>query len=331
MSKVYKKTSSRGQLTLFLGRRDFVDHVNNVDIVDGVLKVDPENLGSRKAFVYLSCAFRYGHEDLDVIGLGFRKDIWTERKQVYPPVGGQPALTPTQETLLKKAGEQGHAFTFNIPTNLPCSVTLQPGPGDKGKACGVDFEVKAYIANEADNPDEKISKKDVCRLIIRKIQFAPDHTGSGAKADICKQFMMSDKPVHLEASIDKEIYYHGDPIPVRVKIHNETTKVVKKINVSVDQTTDVVLYSSDKYTKTVLTEEFSETVEANGTLEKVLNIIPLLINNKEKRGLALDGRLKDQDTNLASTTILRPGMDKEVLGILVSYKIKVNLMVSRGG
>lgn len=28
---------------------------------------------------------------------------------------------------------------------------------------------------------------------------------------------------------------------------------------------------------------------------------------------------------------LRPGMDKEVLGILVSYKVKVNLMVSRGG
>lgn len=28
---------------------------------------------------------------------------------------------------------------------------------------------------------------------------------------------------------------------------------------------------------------------------------------------------------------LRPGMDKEVLGILVSYKVKVNLVVSRGG
>ncbi|KAG9351367.1 hypothetical protein JZ751_022616, partial [Albula glossodonta] len=325
-------------------------------LIDGVVKIDTDALEGKKVFVYLACAFRYGRDDLDVIGLSFRKDIWTERKQIYPPVGSTSPTSPMQETLMKKAGEKAYPFQFTIPNNLPCSVTLQPAPEDKGKSCGVDYEVKAYVADEADNPDEKINKKDTARLIIRKIQFAPDNTGTGPKADICKQFMMSDKPVNLEASLDKEIYYHGDPIPVRVKINNETNKVVKKIKVCVDQTTDVVLYSADKYTKTVLTEEFSyfvavplrvnnsscwfcvylnihnrETVEGNGSMDKVLNIIPLLANNKEKRGLALDGRLKDEDTNLASTTILRPGMDKEVLGILVSYKIKVNLMVSRGG
>ncbi|XP_064206754.1 arrestin-C-like [Anguilla rostrata] len=331
MSKVFKKTSGNGQMTIYLGKRDFVDHVESVDPIDGVVKIDPTNLGGKKVWVYLSCAFRYGRDDMDVMGLSFRKDIWTQRKQIYPSLGDQPAPTPIQETLMKKAGDQTYHFTFNVPTNLPCSVTLQPGTGDKGKACGVDFEVKAYIANEADNPDEKISKKDTCRLIIRKIQFAPDNKGTGPKADICKQFMMSDKPVHLEASIEKEIYYHGDPIPVRVKIHNESNKVVKNIKVCVDQTADVVLYCADKYNKTVLTEEFSETVEPNGTLEKVLSITPLLTNNKEKSGLALDGRLKYEDTNLASTTILRPGMEKDVLGILVSYKIRVNLMATRGG
>ncbi|XP_061105319.1 arrestin-C-like [Conger conger] len=331
MSKVFKKTSGNGQMTLYMGRRDFVDHVDHVEPVDCVLKIDPSSLGGKKAWVYLCCAFRYGREDMDVIGLSFRKDIWTQRKQIYPPLGDQPTPTPTQETLMKKAGEHSYPVTFKMPNNLPCSVTLQPGTGDKGKACGVDFEVKAYIANEADNADEKISKKDACRLIIRKIQFAPDNTGSGPKADICKQFMMSDKPVHLEASIEKELYYHGDPIPVKVKIQNESNKVVKQIKVCVDQTADVVLYSADKYNKTVLTEEFSETVEPNGTLEKVLNIIPSLANNKEKSGLALDGKLKYEDTCLASTTILRPDLEKEVLGILVSYKIRVSLMASRGG
>lgn len=72
--------------------------------------------------------------------------------------------------------------TFQMPTNLPCSVSLQPGPSDRGKvslqkplpiqhiyktyvlsfllqACGVDFEVKAFIANEPHNPDEVINKK----------------------------------------------------------------------------------------------------------------------------------------------------------------------------
>lgn len=119
------------------------------------------------------------------------------------------------------------------------------------QACGVDFEVKTYLAKEANNPDEKIEKKWVpfhslciqsspilasplcptnifsalssslsisysfschavpdrssARLIIRKIQYAPSQVGPGPKADICKSFMMSDKPVHLQASIEKDV------------------------------------------------------------------------------------------------------------------------------
>lgn len=47
--------------------------------------------------------------------------------------------------------------------------------------------------------------RDTARLIIRKIQFAPSQVGAGPKADICKSFMMSDKPVHLEASMEKDV------------------------------------------------------------------------------------------------------------------------------
>ncbi|PSN48225.1 hypothetical protein C0J52_03607 [Blattella germanica] len=39
------------------------------------------------------------------------------------------------------------------------------------------------------------------------------------------------------------------------------------------------------------------------TLSKVYTVRPLLANNKDKRGLALDGQLKHEDTNLASSTI----------------------------
>lgn len=47
--------------------------------------------------------------------------------------------------------------------------------------------------------------RDTARLVIRKIQYAPSQVGSGPKADICKSFMMSDKPVHLEASTEKDV------------------------------------------------------------------------------------------------------------------------------
>lgn len=39
------------------------------------------------------------------------------------------------------------------------------------------------------------------------------------------------------------------------------------------------------------------------TLSKVYYLTPLLANNKDKRGLALDGQLKHEDTNLASSTM----------------------------
>ncbi|KAG8144346.1 hypothetical protein E2320_012871, partial [Naja naja] len=255
---VYKKTCPNEKLSIYLGKRDFVDHVESVEPVDGVVLLDPETMA----------------------------------------------------------------------TNLPCSITLQPGADDTGKSCGVDFEVKAFCAQD---PEEKIHKKNSVRLVIRKVQFAPTLTGTSPKTQITRQFMMSDKPLHLEASMDKEIYYHGDPIGVNLDINNTTSKIVKKIKISVEQLTDVVLYSLDNYVKTVCSEEFVENVAANSTFSKTFTVTPLLSNNREKRGLALDGKLKHEDTNLASTTILRPGMDKEVLGILVSYKVKVTLVVSRGG
>lgn len=43
------------------------------------------------------------------------------------------------------------------------------------------------------------------RLVIRKIQFAPMKTGPGPKSETTRQFMMSDKPLHLEATLEKEV------------------------------------------------------------------------------------------------------------------------------
>lgn len=49
---------------------------------------------------------------------------------------------------------------------------------------------------------------------------------------------------------------------------------------------------------------FSEgfPVGPGATLSKVYALCPLLSNNKDKRGLALDGQLKHEDTSLASST-----------------------------
>ncbi|CAM5138971.1 unnamed protein product [Natator depressus] len=82
------------QLTVYLGKRDFVDHLDRVDPVDGVVLVDPEYLKDRKVFVTLTCAFRYGREDLDVLGLSFRKDLFSATCQAVPPCPRSGAPPP---------------------------------------------------------------------------------------------------------------------------------------------------------------------------------------------------------------------------------------------
>uniref|UniRef100_A0A7N9D5P4 Beta-arrestin-1 n=1 Tax=Macaca fascicularis TaxID=9541 RepID=A0A7N9D5P4_MACFA len=319
----------RDPLTVYLGKRDFVDHIDLVDPVDGVVLVDPEYLKERRVYVTLTCAFRYGREDLDVLGLTFRKDLFVANVQSFPPAPeDKKPLTRLQERLIKKLGEHAYPFTFEIPPNLPCSVTLQPGPEDTGKACGVDYEVKAFCA---ENLEEKIHKRNSVRLVIRKVQYAPERPGPQPTAETTRQFLMSDKPLHLEASLDKEIYYHGEPISVNVHVTNNTNKTVKKIKISVRQYADICLFNTAQYKCPVAMEEADDTVAPSSTFCKVYTLTPFLANNREKRGLALDGKLKHEDTNLASSTLLREGANREILGIIVSYKVKVKLVVSRGG
>ncbi|XP_056904496.1 beta-arrestin-1-like isoform X2 [Takifugu flavidus] len=328
-TRVFKKASPNGKLTVYLGKRDFMDQVDQVEPVDGVILIEPEYLKARKVFVTLTCAFRYGREDLDVLGLTFRKDLFVANSQVFPPSAEQETrLTLLQERLMKKLGEHAHPFTFQIPLNLPCSVTLQPGPEDTGKACGVDFEVKAFCA---ENLEEKIHKRNSVRLVIRKVQFAPEKPGPQPTAETTRQFLMSDKLLHLEASLDKETYYHGEPISVNVHVTNNTNKTVKKMKISVRQFADICLFTTAQYKCPVATEESDDVVAPSSTFCKVFTITPFLSNNREKRGLALDGKLRHEDTNLASSTLFREGANQDVLGIIVSYKVKVKLVVSRGG
>lgn len=44
-------------------------------------------------------------------------------------------------------------------------------------------------------------------------------------------------------------------------------------------------------------------IQPGSCLQKVLYLTPTLASNKDRRGIALDGQLKREDTNLASSTL----------------------------
>jgi len=331
-TRVFKKGSPNGKITVYLGRRDFVDHISHVDPIDGVVLVDPEYLKDRKVYGHVLAAFRYGREDLDVLGLTFRKDLYLASSQIYPPEdNSKKPLSRLQERLIKKLGENAHPFYFELPPHCPASVTLQPAPGDTGKPCGIDYELKAFVGETA---EDKPHKRNSVRLAIRKVMYAPSKPGDQPSVEVSKEFIMSPSKLHLECSLDKELYYHGEKISVNVHIQNNSNKAVKKIRVCVRQFADICLFSTAQYKCTVAEMESEEgfPLGSGSTLNKVYSLTPLLANNKDKWGLALDGQLKHEDTNLASSTLVTDSAQKENLGILVQYKVKIKLFLgSLGG
>ncbi|XP_031565006.1 beta-arrestin-1-like isoform X2 [Actinia tenebrosa] len=286
---------------------------------------------AKKVYAHVLAAFRYGREDLDVLGLTFRKDLFLATVQVYPPKPeDQKPMTRLQERLLKKLGSNAYPFKFDLPPGSPSSVTLQPAPGDTGKPCGVDYELKTYVSESA---EEKPHKRDTVRLAIRKLTYAPERPQPQPFAEAEKDFMMSSYPLHVEASLDKGLYYHGETIAVNIHVSNRSSKTCKKVKITVRQFADICLFSTAQYKcpVAVLESEDGFPVGQSGTLSKVYCLTPLLDDNRDKRGLALDGKLKHEDTNLASSTTLDPNIPKENLGIIVQYKVKVRIIVAYGG
>ncbi|CAB3372345.1 Hypothetical predicted protein [Cloeon dipterum] len=321
--KVFKKCSPNGKITVYLGKRDFVDHVSGVEPIDGVVLLDSEYLNGRKVYGQVVCSFRYGREEDEVMGLNFQKDLFFANEQIYPATKKDENLTKLQERLIKKLGSNAFPFTFQLPTTAPGSITLQPGAEDAGQPCGVNYYVKIF-SGESDT--DRSHKRSTVALGIRKIQYAPSKMGRQPCTVVRKDFMLSPGELELEVTLDKQLYHHDEKIAVNICIRNHSNKLVKKIKAMVQQGVDISVFQNGQFRSTVAEMETAEgcPVQPGSSLSKVIFLKPTLSSNKDRRGIALDGQLKHESTNLASTTLL-PSQDTDAFGIVVSYTVKVKL------
>lgn len=130
---------------------------------------------------------------------------WVFDSQIFPsPIEVNEKRPPTrlQERLIKKLGPNAYPFFFEVPPHCPASVSLQPAPGDTGKPCGVDYELKAFVGECS---EDKPHKRNSVRLAIRKIMYAPSKLGEQPSIEVSKEFMLKPNKIHLEASLDKEV------------------------------------------------------------------------------------------------------------------------------
>lgn len=73
-------------------------------------------MSSSTVFVTLSCTFRYGRDDMDVMGIAFHRELYLSTRQVYPPLQDRDKATHTkvQAKLLHKLGEHAYPFFFEV-------------------------------------------------------------------------------------------------------------------------------------------------------------------------------------------------------------------------
>lgn len=323
--KVFKKTAPNGRVTVYLGKRDFIDHLDHVDPIDGIVVVDNDYLNGRKLYGQVTTTYRYGREEDEVMGVKFSKEFVVARQQLVPSEEQTTDPTPIQERLLKKLGPNAYPFTFTFPPNSPCSVTLQPGEDDTAKPLGVEYNVKTYVA---DSPDDKSHKRSSVSLTIKKLQYAPSTRGNRLPSSlVSKVFTFSQGKLNLEVTLDRETYYHGERIAANVIVSNNSRKAVRNIKVQAVQHCEVTMVNA-QYSRQVASLETKEgcPIIPGSSFKKVFYLVPLASNNRDKHGIALDGYLKEDDVNLASSTLVPEGQSPtDGVGIIISYSLRVKL------
>ncbi|KAG8238043.1 hypothetical protein J437_LFUL013209 [Ladona fulva] len=331
--KVFKKTTPNGKVTVYLGKRDFVDHLDTVDPIDGVVVVESDYLKGRKVYGQLTTTYRYGREEDEVMGVKFSKEMCLAKAQIVPSKDKQSQqLTPMQEKLIKKLGPNAYPFTFHFPAASPSSVTLQAGEDESGKPLGVEYAIKTYVGESS---EDKNHKRSSLTLTIKKLQYAPPSRVNRLPSSlVSKGFTFSQGKINLEVTLDKEIYYHGEKVIPNIIITNNSRKSVKNIKVFVVQHCEVTMVNA-QFSKHVASLETREgcPITPGASLTKSFYLVPLAASNKDRRGIALDGHLKvqlsqltDEDVNLASSTMVAEGKaPSENMGIVISYSVRVVL------
>ncbi|XP_018349693.1 PREDICTED: arrestin homolog [Trachymyrmex septentrionalis] len=323
--KVFKKTTPNGKLTVYLGKRDFIDHLDHTDPIDGIIVVENDYLQGRKVFGQVSTTYRYGREEDEVMGVKFSKELVLCHDQIIPVKKEKQETTSIQDRLLKRLGSNAYPFIFHFPQTAPCSVTLQPGDDDQGKPLGVEYAVKIFVG---DNEEDKKHKRSSVSLAIKKLQYAPPIRGRRLPSSLVyKGFTFSQGKLNLEVTLDKELYYHGEKVAANVTITNNSRKAVKNIKLYVVQHCEVTMVNA-QFSRHVASLETREgcPITPGASFTKQFYLVPLASSNKDRRGIALDGHLKDDDVNLASSTLVAEGKcPTEALGIVISYSIRVKL------
>ncbi|XP_037794065.1 arrestin homolog [Penaeus monodon] len=258
------------------------------------------------------------------MGLHFSKELELVNTEVAPHAG-DVQMTDVQERLIKKLGANAYPISVNLPQNAPCSVSLDSGDEMSTQPLGVIYDLRLYVA---DRKEERPHKRNSVGFAVRKVQYAcPGSSNRQPQTLVSKGFTLSPGRLNLEVTLPRDVYFHGQPIEAQLSINNVSKKTVKNMKAEVVQHVEVTM-TNTHFSRVVASLESREgcPITPGCNLTKTFSLNPIASVNKRRFGIALDGQVKDQDANLASSTLVAEGKNvNDALGIIVSYSLRVKL------
>ena len=124
---------------------------------------------------------------------------------------------------------------------------------------------------------------------------------------VSKGFTFSSGKLNLQLTLERELFYHDEPIRFNVNVKNESKKTVKSILVAVVQNVEITLINGH-YNKRVASIETREgcPITPGASMTKTFALTPTINGNRDTRGIALDGHLKVSSHGLLIETSFSP-------------------------
>lgn len=335
--KIFKKCSPNGRVYLYLGNREFVSCDGSIKPITGVVNIQDhhDTLKGRRIFAQLVITFRHGREEEEMMGLSFKKELVLDRVQIYPPEKNPTEETKLQSRLIQKLGEGAHPFALNFPDLAPNSVVICADDDEDpaNRTMGVFYDVRVHLA---ENSDDFVGKKGTTvNMGIRKAQYAGlDVKQRSPTATTEKGFMFGSGKVSLEMGLEREVFYHGEDIPLNISINNQSKKAIKNIRCHINQNCELSMVNGQYSCKVArLDSQDGCPVNSGSSLNRTIVLKPLAQNCSGMRGLCLDAALSKvtDESNLASSSLADTGNQNDLLGVVISYNIKVKLILSGMG
>ncbi|CAL8102814.1 unnamed protein product [Calicophoron daubneyi] len=179
-----------------------------------------------------------------------------------------------QKRLMLKLGSKAHPFRIRLPPFAPTSVTIQ--------------------SNEEDT-----EKRSVRQLVSLKLPAAFDNFGNKRERSQLK--------VYTESMVffNKHLFYHEEPIDVEVSVDNLSCLSVRKVRVADMFCHPIQLSSILSPSPSTLNRDNLHISSGTCGWRHAFVLKPRLTERISRRGVAVDGLLKQETPRLASSTIMK--------------------------